>query len=109
MIESKGYKWFGYFDGMMYCPENNEPFAQYEAYKNSLPKESVIKHIRSLNPALAAFASYEIFTDEILPGAGMYIDGEFLFPTDFLHYYTNYDIGVPPEYERYLVEEIGLK
>ena len=38
---------------------------------------------------------------------GQYIDGDFRFPLDFLHYYKNYDIGIPYEYEAYL-KEIGV-
>ena len=39
--------------------------------------------------------------------AGQYIDGDFRFPLDFLHYYKNYNIGIPYEYEAYL-KEIGV-
>lgn len=34
--------------------------------------------------------------------AGKCVDGEFVFPLDFLHYYKNYDIGIPYDYEEYL-------
>ena len=34
--------------------------------------------------------------------AGIYKDGKYVFPLDFLHYYKNYDIGIPLEYEEYL-------
>ena len=67
-------------------------------------------HIKGLNPALTSKPARDIFTGkEIRTHAGMYIDRSFLFPTDFLYYYEHYDIGIPPEYERYLMEEIGLR
>jgi hypothetical protein len=47
-----------------------------------------------------------MFTGEELH-AGMFWDGKFTFPYEFLHYYKNYDIGVPYEYEAYL-KEIGV-
>ncbi len=50
--------------------------------------------------------SYDIFTGERVT-AGMYIDGAFRFPTDFLHYYEHYDIGIPYGYEEYL-KSIGV-
>lgn len=37
----------------------------------------------------------------------MFWDGDFTFPYEFLHYYENYDIGIPPEYEEYL-KSIGV-
>ena len=109
MTYSDGYKWFGYFNGMEYCPEHNEAFEQYKEYKNILPKAVIARHIESLDAAFAAFISKDIFTGEELENAGMYIDGKFLFPTDFLRYFKKYDIGIPPEYEKYLIEEVGLK
>ena len=108
MKQRDGYYWFGYFNGMEYYPEINEPFEQYLNYHNVLSKNDIIQHIEHLEPALAAFSSFDIFTGDLLPCAGMYIDGDFLFPTDFLHYYKSYNIGIPPEYERYLIERVGL-
>ena len=91
---------FGYFKGMPY-ESSKEDFEEYRKLKNSLSRESIIKHIESLDPALACMESLDIFTGEGLT-AGQYIDGEFRFPYEFLHYYKNYDIGIPPEYEAYL-------
>ena len=48
--------------------------------------------------------SYEIFTGEEIQ-AGMYWDCDFTFPYEFLYYYKNYDIGIPPEYEEYLMKK----
>lgn len=53
---------------------------------------------------MACVISRDIFTGEKLT-AGQYIDGEFRFPLEFLHYYKNYDIGIPPEYEEYLMKK----
>ena len=39
---------------------------------------------------------------------GLYDDGEFTFPLEFLHYHKYYDIGIPYEYEEYL-KSIGVK
>ena len=109
MIEADGYKWFGYFVGMDYN-EHTESFEQYLKYKNRLAKEKIIEHILHLDPAYTSGETFDVITnEEINIHPGMYIDGVFLFPTDFLYYYQKYDIGIPPEYEQYLIDEIGLK
>lgn len=83
------------------------PFDHYKQFKNTLPKDKIIKHIESLDfLCLAARTGYDIFTKEYIPNAGFYRDGDFVFPTDFLHYLKNYDIGVPYEYEEYLKQVI---
>ena len=97
---------FGYFKGMPY-KSSKEDFDDYKKFKNTLSREAVIRHIESLSPALACLESLDIFTGEDLT-AGQYIDGEFRFPLEFLHYDKNYDIGIPPEYEAYLKEQ-GVK
>ncbi|MEE1247624.1 MAG: hypothetical protein UHU19_00015 [Lachnospiraceae bacterium] len=48
----------------------------------------------------------DIFDGEDIEQAGIYEDGDFTFPTDFLHYYEKYDIGIPIEYEHYIAKEI---
>ena len=83
--------------------ETAENFEDYEGLKNTLPKDLIISHIEKLVPALATMQSYDIFTGEDVT-AGQYQDGDFLFPTDFLHYFRKYDIGIPYEYEKYLKE-----
>lgn len=93
-------KLFGYFEGMPY-PDSHEKFGEYLVLKNSLQKKKVIDHIESLEQWLTSIKTFDIFTGERLQ-AGIYIDGPFSFPTDFLHYYKNYDIGIPYEYEEYL-------
>lgn len=91
---------FGLFKGLPHegCTEN---FSKYMEYKNSIRKEDVIAHIESLDPWLTSEPSIEIFTKEKIR-AGILEDGDFIFPYEFLHYYKNYDIGIPYEYEAYL-------
>ena len=91
---------FGYFKGLPY-ERCRESFEDYRRFKNNLPREKIISHIESLEEWLTSLPSYDIFTGEPLH-AGMYIDGDFRFPYEFLHYYKNYDIGIPYEYEEYL-------
>ena len=93
---------FGWFKGLPYgdCEEN---FDDYRKLKNTIPKEKVIEHIESdkVNKGATSLATFDIITGERLQ-AGMFVDGNFAFPFDFLHYYKNYDIGIPYEYEEYL-------
>ena len=91
---------FGYFKGLPY-ERATEDFEQYKSYKNTISKEKVIQRMKNLNPGLTSLPSYDIFTGAKLH-AGMFIDGQFRFPYEFLHYYENYDIGIPYEYEMYL-------
>lgn len=91
---------FGYFKGLPY-ENSNDDFEDYRALNNSISKESVIAHIEALAPWRTSLPTKDIFTGEKL-WAGQYHDGEFIFPLDFLHYYKNYDIGIPYEYEAYL-------
>lgn len=92
--------YFGYFRGLPY-ERSTENFDDYRQLKNSIPKAKVITHIETLEEWLTSLPSKDIFTGEDLH-AGMYIDGEFTFPLEFLHYYKKYDIGIPYEYEEYL-------
>lgn len=93
-------KIFGMFKGMIYG-DCGEDFEAYKKYKNEVDKSAVIKHIESLRPAIAPAENKDIFTGKRI-AAGMYDDGEYRFPTDFLHYYKNYNIGIPYDYEEYL-------
>lgn len=96
-------KLFGYFKGMPYG-DCEEDFNDYRKFRNTISREKIVKYIESLDPAYACLVSYDIFTgEELIPG--QYIDGEFRFPLEFLHYYKNYDIGIPPEYEEYLMKK----
>lgn len=93
-------KSFGYFKWMPY-EDCTEEFEDYKKFVNSIPKETVIKHIESLEEWHTSLPGRDFFTGERLH-SGLYEDGEFVFPLDFLHYYKNYDIGIPYEYEEYL-------
>ena len=96
---------FGYFKGLPY-KRSNEDFDKYKNFKNEISKDAVIKHIEKLDLGLTTLPSYDMFTGEELQ-AGAFWDGDFVFPYEFLHYYKNYDIGIPPEYEEYL-KSIGV-
>ncbi len=91
---------FGFFNGMPY-EDSKEIFDDYRELKNSIPRDQVISHIESLDKGLTSLPTKDLFTGEPLQ-AGIYLDGDFVFPLDFLHYYKNYDIGIPYEYEAYL-------
>lgn len=93
---------FGYFHGMPY-EDSNENFENYRKLKNSISKSKVIAHIESLDKGLTSLPTKDLFTGEPLQ-AGIYEDGDFIFPLDFLHYYKKYDIGIPYEYEEYLMK-----
>ena len=94
---------FANFKGMDYG-DCDESFDIFKNYHNNIPKEKIIKHIENLEPyCLMPMQSHEIFTGKTFKlSPGYYRDGNFIFPTDFLHYLKEYDIGVPPEYEQYL-------
>lgn len=91
---------FGFFKGLPY-EDSEEKFEDYRGLKNSIPRDQVISHIESLDKGLTSLPTRDLFTGESLQ-AGIYLDGDFVFPLDFLHYYKNYDIGIPYEYEAYL-------
>ena len=97
--------YFGFFKGLPHTG-SDEDFSKYRAYKNSIPKADVIAHIGSLEAGLTSEPSIELFTKEKIR-AGVFEDGDFVFPYEFLHYYKNYDIGIPYEYEKYL-KSIGV-
>ena len=95
----------GHFKGIDYSKETDN-FDDYLSIKNRIPKEDIIKHIEKLKPlCLKCSLSYDIFTKEPLESAGFYLDGDFFFPIDFLHYLKKYDIGIPLEYEEYMAKE----
>ncbi len=91
---------FGYFKGLPY-DRATESFDEYKKFHNEIPKEKVVAHIESLDEWLTSLPSKDIFTGETLH-AGLYQDGDFVFPLEFLHYYKKYEIGIPYEYEDYL-------
>ena len=98
---------FGFFKGLPHedCEENLE---DYKKFKNSIPKEKIIAYIESDNvEKCLGFMPFscDIFTGEEMP-CGLFVDGDFMFTWEFLHYYKNYDIGIPYDYEEYLKGKI---
>ena len=100
MKEFNNMLFFGWFKGLPY-EDCDEDFETFKTYKNSIPKEKIVEYIKVMPPWLTSLPSYDMFTGEKLR-AGMFVDGKFRFPYEFLHYYENYDIGIPYEYEEYL-------
>lgn len=99
MKNTNGKHLFGFWDTVY-----GEPTDKYEDFlslKNSIDKEKVIQHIESLDDWLACAFATDMFTGEKF-NAGIYKDGDFTFPVDFLRYYKTKDIGIPYEYEEYL-------
>ena len=97
-----GKRLFGFWEGMPYKSVTDK-YEDFEQFKNAISKDKVIEHIESLDDAIASALSTDIFTGEQF-NAGLYEDGDFTFPVDFLRYYKSKDIGIPPEYEKYLNE-----
>ena len=95
-----GKKCFGLWKGMPYG-EITDAFNDFRSYKNEIDKKAVVKHIEALNAFISSEPSFDLFTGEEFH-SGVYEDGDFLFPVDFLRYYKNEDIGIPYEYEEYL-------
>ena len=93
-------RFFGYFKGLPY-ERSNESFEDYKKLNNSISRADVIRHIESLEEWVTSLPSVELFTGESLQ-AGLYMDGDFRFPLEFLHYYKNYGIGIPYDYEEYV-------
>ena len=100
MKRSNGLLMFGFWEGMPYGSRTDH-YEDFMAYKNTIDKSCVIEHVESLDDALATVMSTDIFTGEKFR-AGIYEDGVFVFPVDFLRYYKTRDIGIPYEYEAYL-------
>ena len=100
MKVENGRRLFGFWDGMPYGSATDK-YEDFEQFKNSIDKEKVIRHMESLDDWLACVMSVDMFTGEQF-NAGIYKDGEFTFPVDFLRYYKSRDIGIPYEYEDYL-------
>ena len=91
---------FGFWEGMPYGTPTDE-YGDFEKFRNKIDREKVIRHIENLEYGLATAMSVDLFSGEKFR-AGVYEDGEFVFPIDFLRYYKTRDIGIPYEYEAYL-------
>lgn len=98
---------FGFFKGLPY-KGSDEDFDAYKKLKNTIPKEKIISHFEALTAGFTTLPSFDLFTGESLQ-AGVFHDGDFTFPYEFLHYYKNYDIGIPYDYEAYLRDVVGIK
>ena len=108
--EENGIKLFGLFKGLPYGEMCTEDYTDYLAYKNVLSRDTIEAHILSLEAAYCPMAApKDTYMDINLKCTGVYDDGPFSFPIDFLRYYRTFGIGIPPEYEQYLIETIGLK
>lgn len=109
MIEKNGIKAFGCIKGFAYSKSYVEDYDDYLNYHNKLNKSVIIKHIHTLRKDPAAGPpNKDMFTGETILGPGLYVDGDFVFPSEFLYYFEKYDIGIPYEYEEYLINVIGL-
>ncbi len=95
-------KAFGRFKGMPH-EDCNENFEDYKKFKNTISKEKVIEYLESdkVDKWYSSMPSYDIFTGKPIE-CGLLEDAEYIIPMEFLHYYKNYDIGIPYEYEEYL-------
>ena len=100
MKESNGYYLFGFWEGMPYRSRTDR-YEDFLTYKNTIDKSLIIGHIENLEYGLATVMSTDLFTGEKFR-AGIYEDGNYRFPVDFLRYYQTRDIGIPYEYEAYL-------
>ena len=110
IVERNGIKAFGMFKGLPYGKHCTQDYRDYLNYHNTLPRDVIEAHIRSLEIAYCPMASpRDEFMGIDLKNAGSYDDGLFHFPIDFLRYYKTFGIGIPPEYEKYLIETVGLK
>ena len=100
---------FGFFKGMNYG-ECEDVFEDYKKFRNQLPKETILNYLKNLPiAAIAPMSVWDIFTGEYLELAGLMEDGNFIFPIDFIHYYEKYPIGIPEEYEKYIIEKMREK
>ena len=98
--DSDGRMYFGFWNDMPYRTKSDK-FEDFTGYKNTVSKNDIINYMDSLSPALACAFSKDMFTGAVF-NAGIYWDGPFTFPVDFLRYYKTQDIGIPYEYEEYL-------
>lgn len=101
--EADGVKFFGFFKGQPYghCDEDID---EYRHYKNTLPRDVILKHMESQECGYALIYTVDPVTGEHI-SAGVHWDMPFCYPIDFVMYYRAYDdIGIPPEYEKHLIE-----
>ena len=110
IVEKNGIKAFGLFKGLPYGKICTQDYRDYLDYHNTLSREVIEAHILTLEAAYSPIGNArDIVMNIDLKQTGLYDDGPFRFPIDFLRYYRTFGIGIPPEYEKYLIESIGLK
>ena len=98
----EGYKYFGYLRGMPYGQDLcDETFDDYPIMETDEERPKLLLHLKQLTPALTSEPTYDLVTGKPLQG-GMYEDGIYGFPTDFVHYYMRGIVGFPVEYMDYL-------
>ena len=107
-----GLKAFGFFRGLVYGDrEYSEDLDVYRNFENNIDRNAVLEHMRSAECGLCPICGSraDILDGEEFDyiGPGIYEDGPYTFPTEFLHYYEKYNLGIPPEYEEYL-KSIGV-
>jgi hypothetical protein len=99
-------KCFGFFEGMSY-DDSNEKFKDYENIHNSVSREKILKYLKTLPiDCYGMFETKDIFTGEQLQPCALIVDGDFMFPYDFIHYFEKYNIGIPMEYEHYISSKL---
>lgn len=96
-------KYFGFFKDMKYGDICKDDFDEYRKIQNHVAREKILNYIKNLPiAAIVPMTVEDIFDGEEIEQAGLYEDGDFTFPLDFLHYYKKYDIGIPLDYEKYI-------
>lgn len=100
------YSAFGFFEGLPYgnCDED---ITQYKRSSVNIEPEIVLRHIESLDPAFTSEPTFDLFSGEEFQ-AGLYDDGLFVFPTDFVRYFRQGKVDIPEEYENYLLKELEI-
>lgn len=109
IVEQNGIKAFGLFRGLPYGAICTQDYRDYLGYHNTLPRNVIEEHILTLEAAYSPIGNARDTTMDIeLKQTGLYDDGPFRFPIDFLRYFREFQIGIPPEYEQYLIDTVGL-
>ena len=86
-------------------------FAIYAKYKNKLLKTDIITHLQKQNYCISGNETpvYEIFNNKQIGIDSFYKENGYFIPCELVYYLKHYDIGIPYEYEEYLINECGLK
>lgn len=107
MIVEMGQKFFGFLEGTPYDVVSDN-ISDLEFAKNPLTEETIIRHVESLDRwMMASNGAYvtDVYTGEKLQ-AGIYRDGNYVFPVEILTYLRRGKIGVPKEYEDYVLSSV---